>query len=175
MSVGEAAVVLISPERMSNAEFVRDRLLPVADRIALLVVDEAHCISCWGHDFRPDYRRRLLDIVQVIDEGTPILCTTATATNRVAADIRLALLHCYFLFCFGHAQCGGHQISKMRNCKRMWDTLHLGTSCNTAFDRSSRTLCTVGGGGCGRRVAWQRSVGGTTVTTDAATSSVNFS
>jgi len=50
--------------------------------------------------------------------------------------------------------------------RRMWDTLH------TAFDRSSGTLCTVGGGGCGRRVAWQRYVGGTTVTTDAATSSV---
>jgi len=83
---GEAAVILISPERTANSEFIKDKLKPIADRVALLVVDEAHCISCWGHDFRPDYRR-LPDVLGMLSPGTPVLCTTATATQRVVTDI----------------------------------------------------------------------------------------
>jgi len=83
---GEAAVILISPERMANHEFINHKLRPVADRVALLVVDEAHCISCWGHDFRPDYRR-LPDVLAMLNPGTAVLCTTATATQRVVTDI----------------------------------------------------------------------------------------
>jgi len=71
---------------MANSEFIRDKLKPVADRVALLVVDEAHCISCWGHDFRPDYRR-LPGVVRMLNDDTPVLCTTATATERVVTDI----------------------------------------------------------------------------------------
>jgi len=83
---GEAAVILMSPERMANHEFITERLRPVAHRVALLVVDEAHCISCWGHDFRPDYRR-LPDVLAMLSPGTPVLCTTATATERVVTNI----------------------------------------------------------------------------------------
>ncbi len=79
--------VLISPERLSNPDFVQNILLPVADRIGLLVVDEAHCISDWGHDFRPDYRR-LVNVLQHMPPNMPILATTAIANNRVVADIQ---------------------------------------------------------------------------------------
>jgi len=81
ISSGEAAVILISPERMANNEFIDQQIRPIADRVALLVVDEAHCISCWGHDFRPDYRR-LPDVLSMLNPDTPVLCTTATATER---------------------------------------------------------------------------------------------
>lgn len=83
---GRADAVLISPERLANDNFVRDVLLPVANRIGLLVVDEAHCISDWGHDFRPDYRR-LINILQRMPPNMPVLGTTATANDRVVADV----------------------------------------------------------------------------------------
>ena len=82
--------LLISPERLANDEFVENVILPVADRIGLLVVDEAHCISDWGHDFRPDYRR-LVNILQLMPKNMPILGTTATANNRVVQDVRAQL------------------------------------------------------------------------------------
>lgn len=79
--------MLISPERLSNESFVDEVLLPIADRIGLLVVDEAHCISDWGHDFRPDYRR-LVNILQQLPPNMPLLGTTATANNRVIDDVQ---------------------------------------------------------------------------------------
>ena len=85
-----ADALLISPERLANDEFVENILLPIADSIGLLVVDEAHCISDWGHDFRPDYRR-LVNVLQRMPENMPILGTTATANNRVIQDVRVQL------------------------------------------------------------------------------------
>ena len=86
----EADALLISPERLANDDFVEEVLLPIAGHIGLLVVDEAHCISDWGHDFRPDYRR-LVNILQRMPENIPILGTTATANNRVVQDVRAQL------------------------------------------------------------------------------------
>lgn len=80
-------VVLISPERLANEDFVREVLQPIARRIAMLVVDEAHCISDWGHDFRPDYRR-IVSILKMMPRNMPVLGTTATANNRVLTDIQ---------------------------------------------------------------------------------------
>ena len=70
-------------------------MLPLfAERVGLLVIDEAHCISDWGHDFRPDYRR-IQDMLERLPEGVAVLCTTATANDRVVADVteQLALGH----------------------------------------------------------------------------------
>ena len=79
-------VLLISPERLNNPQF-RAGMLPLfAERVGLLVVDEAHCISDWGHDFRPDYRR-IAEMLERLPEGVPVLCTTATANDRVVADV----------------------------------------------------------------------------------------
>jgi len=79
-------VLLVSPERLNNPEF-RDTQLPaLVERCGLLVVDEAHCISDWGHDFRPDYRR-LRDLIALLPDGVPVLATTATANERVVADV----------------------------------------------------------------------------------------
>ncbi len=82
--------VLISPERLANEAFMESVLQPIAERIGLLVVDEAHCISDWGHDFRPDYRR-LVNILRQLPANTPLLGTTATANDRVIADVRAQL------------------------------------------------------------------------------------
>jgi ATP-dependent DNA helicase RecQ len=79
-------LLLISPERLNNPQF-RDTMLPLfAERVGLLVIDEAHCISDWGHDFRPDYRR-IQDMLARLPEGVAVLCTPATANDRVVADI----------------------------------------------------------------------------------------
>jgi len=86
----EIDLLLISPERLANERFREDVLLPMANRIGMLVVDEAHCISDWGHDFRPDYRR-IVRILQALPLNIPVLATTATANNRVIADIRAQL------------------------------------------------------------------------------------
>jgi ATP-dependent DNA helicase RecQ len=79
-------VLLISPERLNNPQFRAEMLPLFAERVGLLVVDEAHCISDWGHDFRPDYRR-IEDVLERLPEGVPVLCTTATANDRVVADV----------------------------------------------------------------------------------------
>lgn len=82
--------LLISPERLANDNFIETVLLPIANDIALMVIDEAHCISDWGHDFRPDYRR-IVNILRQLPANTPVLGTTATANNRVVEDIQAQL------------------------------------------------------------------------------------
>ncbi len=84
---GEIDALLISPERLSNEAFLKQTLYPIADKIGLLVIDEAHCISDWGHDFRPDYRR-ITRLIQALPRNLPILATTATANNRVIEDLK---------------------------------------------------------------------------------------
>ncbi len=83
---GKVDILLISPERFANQEFRETILSPISQRIGLFVVDEAHCISDWGHDFRPDYRR-IVRILQALPQNIPALATTATANNRVVDDI----------------------------------------------------------------------------------------
>jgi ATP-dependent DNA helicase RecQ len=83
---GEIDVLLVSPERLNNPDF-RDNVLPeLAESAGLVVVDEAHCISDWGHDFRPDYRR-LATLFEELPPGIPVLATTATANARVTRDV----------------------------------------------------------------------------------------
>lgn len=83
-------LLLISPERLANDGFVNQTLQPIAARIGLLVVDEAHCISDWGHDFRPDYRR-IGQILALLPSNIAVLATTATANNRVVKDVAAQL------------------------------------------------------------------------------------
>ncbi|MBB1127438.1 DEAD/DEAH box helicase, partial [Thiospirillum jenense] len=83
-------MLLISPERLANERFRSIVLAPMAARIALLVVDEAHCISDWGHDFRPHYR--LIErMVRTLPPNLRLLATTATANNRVMEDLTATL------------------------------------------------------------------------------------
>lgn len=82
----EVDLLLISPERLANERFRDEVLAGLAERISLLVIDEAHCISDWGHDFRPHYR--LLErIVRTLPANLRLLATTATANNRVMEDL----------------------------------------------------------------------------------------
>lgn len=86
VAAGSVDLLLVSPERLNNPDF-RDQVLPqLAAATGLLVVDEAHCISDWGHDFRPDYRR-LRTMLAELRPGIPVLATTATANARVTSDI----------------------------------------------------------------------------------------
>jgi ATP-dependent DNA helicase RecQ len=89
-SRGEVDILLIAPERLANERFTTEVLARIADRIALLVIDEAHCISDWGHDFRPDYRR-LERIVRTLPANLRLFATTATANNRVMDDLQSVL------------------------------------------------------------------------------------
>ena len=87
---GEVDILLISPERLANTRFQAEVLGPIGATISLLVIDEAHCISDWGHDFRPHYR-----LIEGIISGLPpnlrLLATTATANNRVMEDLKQIL------------------------------------------------------------------------------------
>ncbi len=83
---GSVDLLLISPERLANPKFRSEILPEVGRRSGLLVIDEAHCISDWGHDFRPDYRR-LVRVLDLLPAGVPVLCCTATANNRVVEDV----------------------------------------------------------------------------------------
>ncbi len=85
-------ILLISPERLANESFRQDVLAALADRVGLFVVDEAHCISDWGHDFRPDYLR-IVRVLQAMPGNMPILTTTATANDRVVEDVATQIGH----------------------------------------------------------------------------------
>ncbi|NYH51163.1 MULTISPECIES: RecQ family ATP-dependent DNA helicase [Nocardiopsis] len=86
VAAGRVDVLLVSPERLNNPEF-RDRVLPeLAAGAGLVVIDEAHCVSDWGHDFRPDYRR-IRSLLHDLPDGVPVLATTATANERVTHDV----------------------------------------------------------------------------------------
>ena len=86
----ELDVLLVSPERLANPGFGRRVLDGLAGRLGLLVIDEAHAVSDWGHDFRPDYRR-VADVLQTLNPQTPVLATTATANTRVTLDVAAQL------------------------------------------------------------------------------------
>ena len=94
-------VLLVSPERLNNPRFRTELLPAVAARSGLVVVDEAHCISDWGHDFRPDYRR-IRDLLARLPAGVPVLATTATANARVVTDVAEQL------------GTGGHEVATLR-------------------------------------------------------------
>jgi ATP-dependent DNA helicase RecQ len=83
---GDIDVLLVSPERLANPGFGRRVLDGLAGRLGMLVIDEAHAVSDWGHDFRPDYRR-VSDMLQRLNPETPVLATTATANARVTEDV----------------------------------------------------------------------------------------
>ncbi|MGV0905585.1 RecQ family ATP-dependent DNA helicase [Mycobacterium novum] len=125
VTAGELDVLLVSPERLNNPDF-RDEVLPaLAARAGLVVVDEAHCVSDWGHDFRPDYRR-IRTLIADLGAGVPVLATTATANDRVVEDVA------------GQLGVGGG------------DTLVL----RGGLDRESLRLSVVAAGGPAQRAAW---------------------
>jgi ATP-dependent DNA helicase RecQ len=87
---GDLDAIIISPEQLSKPSFNEEILNPIADRVGLFVIDEAHCISDWGHDFRPDYKR-IVNILPFLPVNMPVLATTATANQRVMSDVRYQL------------------------------------------------------------------------------------
>lgn len=122
---GELDVLLVSPERLNNPDF-RDAVLPALARDAgLVVVDEAHCVSDWGHDFRPDYRR-IRTLIAELGSDIPVLATTATANDRVVDDVATQL------------GVGGSETLVLRG----------------GLDRESLRLSVVKAGGPVQRAAW---------------------
>lgn len=87
IKIDNVDMLLISPERLANQEFVKEVLPLISKGIGFFIVDEAHCISDWGHDFRPDYRR-IKRVINMLPPNIPVLATTATANNRVISDIQ---------------------------------------------------------------------------------------
>ena len=87
---GELDVLLVSPERLNNPDFRAEVLPALARDAGLVVVDEAHCVSDWGHDFRPDYRR-IRTLIGELGADVPVLATTATANDRVVEDVATQL------------------------------------------------------------------------------------
>lgn len=112
--------IIISPEQLSKPSFNDDVLRPMANRVGLFVIDEAHCISDWGHDFRPDYKR-IVNILPFLPENMPVLATTATANQRVMNDVCVQL---------------GDNIQVYRG-KLTRESLHLQ---NIAFPKRSKRL-----------------------------------
>ncbi len=94
-------VLLVSPERLVNPRFRAEQLPHLLGATGMLVIDEAHCISDWGHDFRPDYRR-IRDLIGELPDGVPVLATTATANARVVADVEEQMA------------AGGHEVLTLR-------------------------------------------------------------
>jgi ATP-dependent DNA helicase RecQ len=94
LQANQVDVLMVSPERLGNAAFLQKLLPLIQGSIGMFVVDEAHCISDWGHDFRPDYRR-IVRVLRLLPPKVPVLCTTATANDRVVKDIesQIADLH----------------------------------------------------------------------------------
>ena len=90
LAAGEVDVLLVSPERLANPSFGRRVLDALEGSLGLLVIDEAHAVSDWGHDFRPDYRR-VSDVLTRLHPQTPVLATTATANARVTDDVAAQL------------------------------------------------------------------------------------
>jgi ATP-dependent DNA helicase RecQ len=86
LAADEIDILLVSPERLNNPRFRDEQLPALIERMGMLVVDEAHCISDWGHDFRPDYRR-LAELIGQLPTDLPVLATTATANARVVTDV----------------------------------------------------------------------------------------
>lgn len=105
-------VLFVSPERLVNPRFRAEQLPRLVDSAGLLVIDEAHCISDWGHDFRPDYRR-IRDLIAELPDGVPVLATTATANARVVADVEEQMA------------AGGHEVFTLRGALAR-DSLRLG-------------------------------------------------
>ncbi len=90
LTADQVDILLISPERLANASFRRQVFPVIAENIGLFVIDEVHCISDWGHDFRPDYKR-IVRVLQAIPSNVPVLATTATANDRVVDDVKSQL------------------------------------------------------------------------------------
>jgi ATP-dependent DNA helicase RecQ len=90
LRAGEIDVLLVSPERLANPGFGARVMASLAGSLGLLVIDEAHAVSDWGHDFRPDYRR-VADTLRRLAPATPVLATTATANSRVTDDVAAQL------------------------------------------------------------------------------------
>ncbi|MFP5416813.1 MAG: RecQ family ATP-dependent DNA helicase [Actinomycetes bacterium] len=105
-------VLFVSPERLVNPRFRAEQLPRLVARCGLLVVDEAHCISDWGHDFRPDYQR-IRDLIAELPGDVPVLATTATANARVVADVEEQMA------------AGGHEVFTLRGALAR-DSLRLG-------------------------------------------------
>ncbi|NCB29030.1 MAG: ATP-dependent DNA helicase RecQ, partial [Clostridia bacterium] len=105
-------VLFVSPERLVNPRFRAEQLPRLVDSAGLLVIDEAHCISDWGHDFRPDYRR-IRDLIADLPDGVPVLATTATANARVVEDVAEQMA------------AGGHEVFTLRGALAR-DSLRLG-------------------------------------------------
>ena len=134
VDAGELDVLLVSPERLNNPDF-RDAVLPaLAADAGLVVVDEAHCVSDWGHDFRPDYRR-IRTLIAELGADIPVLATTATANDRVVADVATQL----GVGGADHGRGGGAD-----------DALVL----RGGLDRESLRLSVVQAGGPAQRAAW---------------------
>lgn len=112
LDADEVDVLFVSPERLVNPRFRDEQLPRLIAACGLLVIDEAHCISDWGHDFRPDYRR-IRDLIATLPSGVPILATTATANERVVADVAEQMAG------------GGHEVFTLRGALAR-DSLRLG-------------------------------------------------